>query len=156
VKGFSEIPSLSRTPWWNRNCCFGWFLIAATLIAYLPVWHAGFLWDDDLLLTANPLVRSADGWYRFWLTTRTPDYFPLTSTSFWLEWRLWGMNATGYHVTNVLLHAGSALLLWRVLARLNIPGARLAAQSLRCIRSGWRRWRGSRSGRTRWRCFAFC
>ena len=127
VKESSEIPSRVETSWWTRDCCFGWFLVAATLIAYLPVWHAGFLWDDDILLTGNPLIHQADGWYRFWLTKETPDYFPLTSTSFWLEWRLWGMNATGYHVTNVLLHAASALLVWRVLARLKIPGARLAA-----------------------------
>jgi protein O-mannosyl-transferase len=103
------------------------FLIAATLIAYLPVWHAGFIWDDDILLTANPLVKDPHGWYRFWCTTTTPDYFPMTATSFWLEWRLWGANATGYHVTNVLLHTANAILLWCMLVRLKIPGAKLAA-----------------------------
>ena len=111
----------------NRNWLFGLFLIAATLIAYLPVWHASFIWDDDVLLTASPLIKDPHGWYRFWCTTTTPDYCPVTSTSFWLEWRLWGTNATGYHVTNVLLHTASAILLWRVLARLKIPGAKLAA-----------------------------
>src|ERR1700722_306921 len=109
----------------------GWhfvlFLVAATFIAYLPVWHAGFLWDVGILLTANPLIKDPQGWWRFWVTTRTPDYFPVMSSAFWLEWRLWGMNATGYHVTNVLLHAVNAILLWRVLARLNVPGAWLAA-----------------------------
>ena len=103
------------------------FLVAATLIAYLPVWHAGFIWDDDILLTANPLIKDPQGWWRFWVTTRTPDYFPVFSSTFWLEWRLWGMNPLGYHVTNVLLHASSAILLWRVLARLKIPGAKLAS-----------------------------
>jgi len=127
VKASSEIHNPAETPRWQRGWVFGLFLMAITLIAYLPVWHAGFLWDDDLLLTNNPLIRQPDGWYRFWLTTQTPDYFPLTSTSFWLEWRLWGLNATGYHVTNVLLHAFSAILLWRVLGRLKIPGAQLAA-----------------------------
>jgi tetratricopeptide (TPR) repeat protein len=106
---------------------FGLFLMAATMIAYLPMWHAGFLWDDDVLLTANPLIKSPHGWYQFWFTTKTPDYFPIMSSAFWLEWRLWEMNPTGYHVVNVLLHALNAILLWQLLARLKIPGAMLAA-----------------------------
>jgi tetratricopeptide (TPR) repeat protein len=127
VKESPELHGPAETPWWQRGWLFGLFLLAITVTAYLPVWHAGFLWDDDILLTDNTLIRQADGWFRFWLAANTPDYFPMTSTSFWLEWRLWGMNATGYHVTNVLLHACNAILLGRVLARLKIPGAKLAA-----------------------------
>lgn len=97
------------------------------MIAYLPMWHAGFIWDDDLLCTDNQLIKSPHGWYLLWFTTRTPDYFPVMSSFFWVEWRLWGMNAAGYHIVNVLLHAVNAILFWRVLARLNIPGAKLAA-----------------------------
>ena len=121
--GIERIPARPRCQEW----VLGLFLMAATMIAYLPMWHAGFIWDDDVLLTANPLIKSPHGWYQLWFTTKTPDYFPVMSSSFWVEWRLWGMNAVGYHIVNVLLHATNAILLWRLLARLNIPGARLAA-----------------------------
>jgi tetratricopeptide (TPR) repeat protein len=98
-------------------------IVGAVLLAYAPVLRAGFIWDDDAFLTANPLIHAADGLYRFWFTTDPPDYFPLTSSMLWFEWRLWGQNAAGYHVINVLLHAAGALLLWRVLLRLRVPGA---------------------------------
>jgi tetratricopeptide (TPR) repeat protein len=102
-------------------------IVLITLLVYTPAMRAGFVWDDDLFLTENPLIKADDGLYRFWLTTEPPDYFPLVSTSLWLEWRLWGMNATGYHVVNIVLHAVSSMLIWLVLSRLKIPGAWLAA-----------------------------
>jgi tetratricopeptide (TPR) repeat protein len=102
-------------------------LLAGTFLVYLPVWHAGFIWDDAEFLVDNPLIRMPDGLYRFWFTSAAPDYFPVTSTMLWLEWRLWGAHPLGYHLVNVLLHALSSVLLWRVLRRLNIRGAALAA-----------------------------
>jgi tetratricopeptide (TPR) repeat protein len=101
-------------------------ILSAALLAYAPVFRAGFVWDDDKFLTENPLIHASDGLYRFWFTTAPPDYFPLTSSMLWFEWRLWGPNALGYHLVNVLLHAASAVLLWRVLLRLSVPGAWLA------------------------------
>ena len=97
-------------------------LVLATLLAYQPVWHAGFIFDDDAFLVDNPLIKAGDGLYRFWCTTAAPDYFPLTSTSLWLEWRLWGNHPLGYHLVNVLLHAASSVLLWRVLAQAEDSG----------------------------------
>jgi protein O-mannosyl-transferase len=102
-------------------------IVLLTFLSYWPTLQAGFIWDDDKMLTSNPLVRLPLGLYYIWCSTALPDYFPLTSTSFWLEWRLWGEHPAGYHLTNLLLHAASAVLLWKVLQRLRIPGAWLAA-----------------------------
>lgn len=103
-------------------------LIALTLTAYAStIRYGGFLWDDNILLTENAFIKAGDGLSRFWFTTESYDYLPLTWTTLWLEWRLWGNHPTGYHVTNVLLHALSAVLLWRLLRELRLPGAALAA-----------------------------
>lgn len=108
-----------------------WVLAAVlgivTLMVYWPAMNAGFIWDDDLLLTENQRIHSPSGLREIWSLPLDAEFYPITWTSFWLEWRLWGMNATGYHVTNVLLHLLAAILVWRVLERLGIPGAWLAA-----------------------------
>ncbi len=113
---------------WNTPLLAGAMAIATlAVLAYLPCLRGGFIWDDELLLTNNDLIRGTNGLARIWFSTEPVDYWPLTSTSFWIEWRLWGMNSAGYHVTNLLLHIASALLFWAVLRKLAIPGAFLAA-----------------------------
>jgi hypothetical protein len=102
-------------------------LAMATLLAYLPALRGGFIFDDNVFLTGNPLIHAPDGLGRFWFGREAADYWPVTSSTLWLEWRLWGMNAAGYHATNVILHIVEVLLLWAVLRRLGLPGAFLAA-----------------------------
>jgi len=99
-----------------------------TALAYVRMASAGFIWDDDAYVTQNENLRSLAGLARIWLDPRSiPQYYPLVHTSFWIETRLWGLHPAGFHLTNVLLHAVNALLLWRVLAALAVPGAYLAA-----------------------------
>ena len=65
---------------------------------------------------------------RIWFSLDSPSqYFPLVYTDFRLEHALWGLNPAGYHWVNILLHAANALLVWRLLRRLGVPGAWLAA-----------------------------
>lgn len=103
-------------------------ILVLVVAAYCPVWHAGFIWDDDDYVTNNRTLRNAEGLKDIWFEFgATPQYYPLVHTTFWIEYRLWGLNPTGYHVINVLFHALGSLLLWRVLLRLQLPGAWLAA-----------------------------
>jgi hypothetical protein len=101
-------------------------IIIAVAVVYLPILRGDFVWDDFLLITGNPLLQNFSGLVEIWSGGRTADYFPLTNTIFWIEHHLFGANATGYHAVNVLLQIANALLVWRLLTRLNIPGAWLA------------------------------
>src|SRR6266567_7151933 len=112
----------------GRVLIFAVVLTAVTILAYRPAWHGGFLWDDDDYIIKNELLTAPDGWQRIWFSLDSPSqYFPFTYSTFRIEHALWGLNTTGYHWVNLLLHVGSALLVWAVLARLRVPGAWLAA-----------------------------
>jgi tetratricopeptide (TPR) repeat protein len=103
-------------------------LFAACFLAYLPALQAGFIWDDDRYVTNNPLLHNLSGLWDIWFSTKAPSqYVPMVYTSFWIEHALWSLFAPGYHFVNVLLHATNAVLLWRLLRRLAVPGAWLAA-----------------------------
>ena len=123
----SERPAQTQ----RRTALLAVTLVALVAAAYLPVLWAGFIWDDDDYVTNNRWVKSADGLLPIWQIVydeaggywrcRTPQYYPLVFTSFWVEHRLWGFNPAGYHVVNALLHLANALLVWRLGHRLAIP-----------------------------------
>lgn len=101
-------------------------IVVAVVLVYLPALHAGFVWDDEQLITGNPLLRNFAGLVEIWSGGRTADYFSITNTVFWIEHHLFGDNAAGYHAVNILLQAADAVLVWLVLRRLKVPGAWLA------------------------------
>jgi len=103
-------------------------LLVLTVLAYVPALRAGFVWDDDVLVTTNDLLHGWRGLADIWLRPgSTFQYYPLTFTSWWAQYHAWGLAAVGYHVVNVLLHGTSAAVLWLLLLRLGVPGAWTAA-----------------------------
>jgi protein O-mannosyl-transferase len=115
----------------NSGVRQGLFVLAlalVTILAYRPAWNGGFLWDDDVYITNNELLTAPNGLRRIWFSLDSPSqYFPLTYTTFRIEQALWGLKPFGYHWTNIFLHVANALLIWRLLLRLKVPGAWLAA-----------------------------
>src|SRR5438105_799806 len=89
----------SRTTIWGAV-----LIVVVTTLLYWPSLGGGFLLDDDILLTNNRLIQSPRGLAGFWFTSEAPDYWPLTSTTLWLEWRLWMLNPLGYRLMNMILH----------------------------------------------------
>jgi len=118
-------------PW--RNYIFAIALVLTTLLAYRPVWHGTPLMDDGAYLITKPELRSVSGLVRIWVEPQTApqehlrQYHPLVNTVFWVGNKLWGDAMLGYHLVNIFLHSVSALLLWKILRRLDVAGAWLAA-----------------------------
>ena len=106
----------------------GGVIVLITLLAYVPALHGGFIWDDDSHVTDSLALRTLHGLATIWTTPgAVMQYYPLVHTSFWVQYHLWQLNPFGYHLVNVLLQAGNAILLWLILERLEIVGAWLAA-----------------------------
>jgi len=99
-----------------------------TLAVYLPTLRCGWIWDDNHHITDNIELRTTHGLGQIWTRIgATPQYYPVTYSSFWVEYHLWGLWPAGYHLDNCLLQTANAVLIGWLLTRLKIPGAWLAA-----------------------------
>jgi len=116
-----------RATFWNQEWFLSLLLVAVVLIAYQPAGNGTPVWDDEQHLT-NPELYSTNGLLRIWTQPGvTQQYYPLVHSLFWVEYKLWEYKPAGYHLLNILLHAGSALLLFRILRKLEFSAVWLAA-----------------------------
>jgi tetratricopeptide (TPR) repeat protein len=97
-------------------------LILVTLVVFWPVLNCEFVrYDDDKYVTENPNVkRGISRESVIWAFT-SPHFHmwhPLTSLTHLLDYQLFGLNPAWHHLTNLLLHIGSTLLLFAVLQRM--------------------------------------
>jgi protein O-mannosyl-transferase len=92
-----------------------------TALVFLRSLGHGFVaWDDQILLVENPAFRGL-GWVQMrWMarTTMLGHYAPMTWLSFALDHGAWGLRPAGYHLTNVLIHAVNAALVYVVAIQL--------------------------------------
>lgn len=121
-------PLLAKPVWGQTELLIAAALAVFVLVAYGPAMKGEFLWDDNDYISQSPVMDRPDALDAIWLQPKsTPQYYPLVFTTFWIEHNIWGNWTLPYHLLNVLLHIANALLLWRLLVRLRIPGAAVAA-----------------------------
>jgi len=97
-------------------------LALATLGLYAPVLGHAFLnFDDDVYVTANPMVRGGWSWRAFawaWTTGYAANWHPLTWLSHITDCSLFGLQPAGHHAINVILHAANTVLLFLLLRQM--------------------------------------
>jgi tetratricopeptide (TPR) repeat protein len=96
-------------------------IVVVVCASFAPALVNDFVnWDDDLVLTDNTAYRGLSPSHLRWMVTTTHGghWQPLTWLSYAVDHALWGMDPRGYHVTNVLLHALNAVLVWSILRAL--------------------------------------
>lgn len=102
----------------------GWrlaMLIAAVVVAYFKVAHAGFLsWDDLDYVFHTPDIHgfSAAHLGNIWTKFYIGNYQPLPMMSYALDYALNGTNPTGWHIQNIVWHIGCVLILYVFALRL--------------------------------------
>jgi protein O-mannosyl-transferase len=93
----------------------------ATLAVYVNTFGHGFVWDDTQIIVENPMLRSLRNIPRLlFMEDRFAEassgyYRPVTYLSFALDHALWGLNALGYNLSNLLLHMAAAMVFYRLL-----------------------------------------
>ena len=97
-------------------------LTIVTLTVFWQVHHYDFInFDDDVYVTQNSHIQSGitlDGFRWAFSTTYAEFWHPLTWISLMLDYQLYGLNAGGYHLTNIILHILSTLLLFWLFNRM--------------------------------------
>ena len=136
----------NRKPYQALAIC-GFLLLAVALVFGQTVRHEFVNLDDDVCVSENPqitggLTAQAVAWA---FTNRlVSNWDPLTWISHMVDWQLYGQNAGGHHLTNILLHAATVLLLflvlWQMTARLwpcALVAALFAIHPLRAESVAW-------------------
>lgn len=96
-------------------------LVAATVWLYWPAMGFDFLnWDDPWYVVNNELIRSWSPANLVRIATEpvARNFAPLTILSFLIDHTLWGLHPTGYHLTNILLHAVNGCLVFMLIRQL--------------------------------------
>lgn len=101
-------------------------LLAAVICTYLNVFNAGFIsWDDADYVANNPDIHSFAHIGKWFSSFYIGNYHPLTMVSYAIDFLIGGTAPAQYHITNIVLHSASALMLYAFVN--NIQGNRWVA-----------------------------
>ncbi|HSY17954.1 MAG TPA: tetratricopeptide repeat protein [Candidatus Acidoferrales bacterium] len=108
----------------DRRVVFGVCVFLAVVIfaVFGQALHFGFVnLDDDLYVTENPLVKAgltAHGLAQVFTQPMCSFYHPFTMITLMLDAQIYGENAGGYHLTNLLIHAVTSIILFLALRQM--------------------------------------
>jgi hypothetical protein len=93
-------------------------IAAVTLLTYAAALTTGFTADDFFILARVKAANGVQHAASYFRAGFFEYYRPIALVSHAVDWTLWGAEPFGFHLTNVLLHAGSTLLVWALGRRL--------------------------------------
>ncbi len=111
----------SHSPW--LTFAIGVALALAVWVVFGQTRHFEFVnFDDGIYVFDNPAVTQEFSWHHVGSLFTHPDgpdeWLPVTALSRMVDWKIYGPNAGGHHLTNVLLQAANAILLFLLLRKM--------------------------------------
>lgn len=88
-------------------------LVLITFVVYIPSLYNGFVgWDDNTYIVYNPHICSINPTFLKWAFTtfHFSNWHPLTWVTYAIDYALWGLDPSGYHLANIVLHSINTLL----------------------------------------------
>ncbi len=105
----------------QRFLLWGFFVLLLVLAVHSLSLGNGLIgWDDQATIAGNPLLGrlSIPRFAQYFTAFYNYDYYPVFYLSLWPERFLWGENPFGHHLTNLLLHALNAALVYLLALKL--------------------------------------
>lgn len=120
----------------ERRAVYLLLLIVINFALFLPSMSGDFLWDDKYFISENPSILGS-GFLRGFLSSpfggfsgsdensvkqdRLMQFYrPLVSLSYWLDFKIWGLNSAAFHLTNILIHIANVIILFYLFSGLEI------------------------------------
>src|ERR1700737_1679278 len=99
------------------------FLALLGFAVHFPSLQGQLIWDDQYLAHDNPFIKSPvlileSFRHYLYLDSFSAHYRPVQNLSFIIDYFFWNTDEFGFHLTNVLLHVGSGILLYFLLRQL--------------------------------------
>lgn len=106
----------------NLKYALLFFVLIVSSAVYLNSLQNDFVYDDKALIVENPLVKdikyipeifTSDVW-RILGQDASSYYRPLMYIIYMADYHVFGMNPWGFHITNLIFHAGTAVLVFLI------------------------------------------
>ncbi|MCD6455031.1 MAG: hypothetical protein J7L62_06995 [Candidatus Aminicenantes bacterium] len=105
------------------------FLFIVGVLSNLLLIKGPFLWDDDFFIVNNPHIKRVElknyftspYWMESSLTKGFKGFYrPLVPLSFAIDYKIYGLRSWGFHLTNIIFHLASSILLFFVLIQIGL------------------------------------
>ena len=97
------------------------------ILSYLPTFSGGFILDDRPLVKNNPYITKPQSVMSYLSqedgiteqaysgASHTGYYRPLVNLTYWIDYELWGVLASGFRTTNLILHLLNCFVLYQLI-----------------------------------------